>query len=1027
MNGNVTLGSSAKPLPPPARDEKLPPPPPPDLDAFRDAPPAPPVKIDRAPSSNMIRDGDQSFRNPAADPSLHTSASGLDPPPTPGRSPSAPSSPSADGKTKKSNPLTDLIETERSYVDLLAGIIRKVAGAWSRSNLPPPELDTMFRGIESIYKANRSMLSKLKDIGASSSPKALGDLLMRWIDDLEAPYTTYCNKFCTGFDTWEPVQSNTRLRTTLAMFSSSNPPPLPPSSPVHPSEPLIWSLDELFLLPKGRLEYYRKLYSRLLKSTAPGRSDHKLLSGALAKLDRLIVTVVERANVEVGAPRTTQITEQALPEETEDEVVIDMRSRQSTFPAQGPLGNVAVPPQRASDGTHSSRSMSSGDRRSEDTSATSDGRMSSSTMTMPISDLERRLATERTLDIFTMRPKQVRLQISPPTLPFTRELRFSADAVIRFVPQSTGVEVVHELGHIFVLTDLILICERMTPQQRARGGHDGPDMWLSYPPLAGKHLRVAPAGDSSTALALTIMRKETLILHVGSPGLRAKLLADFKECIDAAASLVSSAKSTPPPLPTLPSVINTMAVSPQPHEQNQQPCVLTSERHSGSVSPPRGLTPGSAQPYQTHDSHPVQSTRSSSASDAPLADSMARLALASETAVEQIRPDQPNPTYPMRSSSRSAEVGPPRGQGQLVRGPSFGPGQVVPPQFSHAGQGAPSTMPEPRQGMPSQPSHYRQPPPSFGPGQVFQQGGEGNMRSAPPLSMGPELAIPNRLDGGMRSAPPDAGYMSFAGGPGRPPLERTSSGGVPIRPNIQPGPGMGPGHPGSFSHAPGRPPSDPPTGNGLRQSTSSRSLRSQYDTMSTASAPPMPAYPGDLPPPRRNFIPRTGSSSSLRSLPSQLQTKPLLPSAQMSLHSASTSFQDPSPPESPVEERPPPVGPTTTNVTAQMKCKVFLQQQHAQWKSLGTAKLKLYHESPTNVKQLVVEADNKDKTVLISTIVMEDGVERVGKTGVAVALSDKGRRTGIIYMIQLRNEKSAGGLFDSLIVGSDRSALGSRG
>jgi len=110
-----------------------------------------------------------------------------------------------------------------------------------------------------------------------------------------------------------------------------------------------------------------------------------------------------------------------------------------------------------------------------------------------------------------------------------------------------------------------------------------------------------------------------------------------------------------------------------------------------------------------------------------------------------------------------------------------------------------------------------------------------------------------------------------------------------------------------------------------------------------------------------------------------------------------------------------------------MKCKVFLQQQHAQWKSLGTAKLKLYHESPTNVKQLVVEADNKDKTVLISTIVMEDGVERVGKTGVAVALSDKGRRTGIIYMIQLRNEKSAGGLFDSLIVGSDRSALGSRG
>jgi hypothetical protein len=115
------------------------------------------------------------------------------------------------------------------------------------------------------------------------------------------------------------------------------------------------------------------------------------------------------------------------------------------------------------------------------------------------------------------------------------------------------------------------------------------------------------------------------------------------------------------------------------------------------------------------------------------------------------------------------------------------------------------------------------------------------------------------------------------------------------------------------------------------------------------------------------------------------------------------------------------LGPVTSTISAQMKCKVFLQQQHAQWKSLGSAKLKLYRQDPTNVKQLVVEADNKDKSVLISTIVLTDGVERVGKTGVAIELSDKGTRTGIVYMIQLRNETSAGGLFDSLLAGSDRS------
>ena len=125
-------------------------------------------------------------------------------------------------------------------------------------------------------------------------------------------------------------------------------------------------------------------------------------------------------------------------------------------------------------------------------------------------------------------------------------------------------------------------------------------------------------------------------------------------------------------------------------------------------------------------------------------------------------------------------------------------------------------------------------------------------------------------------------------------------------------------------------------------------------------------------------------------------------------------------PISPVDPSPPrDAGPAV--ISAQMKCKVFLKQSHQQWKALGGARLKLYVQTSTNIKQLVVESDSKDKTMLISTIVLTDGVERVAKTGVAVEISDvNGSRTGIIYMIQLRNEDSAGGLFDSLIAGSDR-------
>lgn len=62
---------------------------------------------------------------------------------------------------------------------------------------------------------------------------------------------------------------------------------------------------------------------------------------------------------------------------------------------------------------------------------------------------------------------------------------------IHFTPKSTGEEVIHHGGHIFLLTDLFLVCERMT---EAQCRNTGQDMWLCYPPLAVKHLRVAPLG-----------------------------------------------------------------------------------------------------------------------------------------------------------------------------------------------------------------------------------------------------------------------------------------------------------------------------------------------------------------------------------------------------------------------------------------------------------------------------------------------------------------------------------------------------
>lgn len=152
---------------------------------------------------------------------------------------------------------------------------------------------------------------------------------------METPYENYAAKFCTGFDQWDPVTTNTKLPNIISTLSSAIPPP-------SAIESGVWSLDDLFILPKARLKYYRKLYSRLLKSTSPGRNDYKLLVAAVEKLDFIMDTIDSRVSILVDG--TSRSAKSDLPE---DEVVIDLRT-QSVI---GPGNNLAPlpPPKRGSD------------------------------------------------------------------------------------------------------------------------------------------------------------------------------------------------------------------------------------------------------------------------------------------------------------------------------------------------------------------------------------------------------------------------------------------------------------------------------------------------------------------------------------------------------------------------------------------------------------------------------------------------------------------------------------------------------
>ena len=459
------------------------------------------------------------------------------------------------------------------------------------------------------------------------------------------------------------------------------------------------------------------------------------------------------------------------------------------------------------------------------------------------------------------------------------------------------------------------------------------------------------------------MRKETLVLQAETKEIRNLMLGQFKECIEFA----GSGPSISFPYHSAPRYL-----SPVPPVSKQPPPPLP---------PLNGLLRASAGPLQTPES--------------PFTPPL----LANFNDLDFTRQQH----SPLSLVERNVPPGDPTPLGPIIDHISK---QVSPEVQVHQGAQRVPSLHDPVLGpmVSGPPSSAQQPStllPSIGPGQVVPPGRSSSFGHQGPLRPGPSLPF-NPATGHETTF-----HLQHQTTQPFPTSRQNSYGSHPVPPNY-----------------PQRPPSEPSTQGGIRKSLSTHSLASQYSQYENpALAPPIPSFRGGYPPNIYNSIPRSSSYSNLHAP----QPRPLLPSAQFTsraLSTAASSFDEPSPPSSPVEETPLQAGPVTSTISAQMKCKLFLQQQHSQWKSLGAAKLKLYRQNPTNIKQLVVEAENKDKSILISTIVLTDGVERVGKTGVAIELSDKGTRTGIIYMIQLRNENSAGGLFDSLLAGSDRASRG---
>ncbi|BGP72720.1 hypothetical protein NBRC10513v2_006116 [Rhodotorula toruloides] len=947
----------------------------------------------------------------------------------------------ASSSMKRANPLEDLIATETAYVEDLGAVIKRVAAAWSRNNFPPPALDAMFRAIEAVYRINKTLLAKLNEIGPNpSSPKALGDLLMRWISDIEPAYTRYATTISLDFDLYDPVQSNPKLAPILASL------PWPSSLPSPPS---VVTMDRLFELPYYRVRYYKRLYAKLLRSTQEGRSDHALLVSANEKLAKLEEMCEEGRKRSVLGPGGREEVMRRRAEEAEEErarqAQEEERAQVEQQPAQPPAmeqriptedaERLASPPIERREVEQPARAgpprlnldlaaATNGLRKEEQRSAVDSPRMESPSSSssfrssgatgvstantsavhapspnpsreppLRVSELERRLNTERTLDIFTMKPRKCKLQMQPPNLAYQRQLRKASEAVLSFIPTSDPAQRQVRIPRAFViiLTDLFLVCEHVAPEELHLAG--GADLWLLYPPLAGKHLRAAD-GSNRGEIEVTIMNKERLTFSVeGGDEMRAnELKAAIEEATRFGAaqprqnSTMSSGAGHSPISPTAPNSALSSSFGPMP---GQPPSPLPPGAHPASPIPPSPLSASSRSDERSAFPHP---------GPPPLGAGRPPLHL--------------QPVPPSFDSSRRAVSGPapsiarPERNASMTQhgypapSPTYANGQVVQSPASsdfHHANGSQSLSPYPRDpyGQPD----YRYPGShSSGSGRHSPYGPQGSFpqsdfgQYAPPHANG---AYPTYPHGGIPrsqsdSAPPamarpdsrpdsrqsngsySSGRTDNSRGWGAPPpplpkersfngMDFSGRGGPLYATSLRGEPGQGQG---GYLAAPQGPVHRSRSADGLR----SEALRGAMG--------PSPNYRA----PSQALLEERSTSA---------------PGSSRSASKLSSTHDDVSPPTSPVEPR----IPDKTSVVATMRCKVFLQQHHAQWKSLGTAKLKLFQSMPSNTKQLVVDSDKGGGKTIISTI---------------------GQRTGIIYMLQLRTEQSATGLFEQLLLGTDR-------
>ncbi|CAG8512777.1 15784_t:CDS:2 [Acaulospora colombiana] len=410
----------------------------------------------------------------------------------------------------------------------------------------PLGIDTI--NISPLYNEQKSPIILPKS-QISNPLKYLDETEEEYIDDLkclveaeemEGPYSEYCQEYKRDIDLWPEIEHHPPLQAVLNRLTSERNRPI--------------TLEFLLDIPVRRVNYYKKIYTRLSKISEFGDFNQTHLVSAIEKFQKILELdretkslskprnqksnyFQESANVQSVESRSKDISlekgqnnSSELPNlknvenSNKDSRVVPKSLSNSidpTFPNQNLLEKEKI-------SSTGSEKILPEPKNADDVVSSPDplGESCQNMKKWTLKEFELQLDTSM----------KIKVELLPPHLPFKRELILHNEFVVMF-PDNKQRTNDQKQAHIFLLTDLLLICQKKDLDEKQIKSEK--EFWLMYTPLSGRHISICD-DNKKGLVSLKILKRESLLLFSENKVINEKWLMEISKMITFAASLAGT-------------------------------------------------------------------------------------------------------------------------------------------------------------------------------------------------------------------------------------------------------------------------------------------------------------------------------------------------------------------------------------------------------------------------------------------------------------------------------------------------------